>query len=74
MIRRARATLEVLESQHQHGQDQSDLFAPVEQDPAPAHQASSEALASDIRSLDLDALSPRQAWEWLVQCQEKLRP
>ena len=66
LVRQARATLEALEAQSQHGQAQVDLFAPPPAAPAAEPSGVERALAA----LDPDSLSPREALEALYRIKQ----
>ena len=66
MVNHARQALEALEAQQTQTRAQVDLFAPPPAAQAPATSAVESALAT----LDLDAMSPREALEALYTLQK----
>ncbi len=72
VIRLARQKLKELEQQSLQAQPQLDLFAPPA-DPEPAQTAAApHPVIEELDSLDIDALSPRQALDLLYRLKERL--
>jgi len=69
-VRQARATLEALEAQQRAGQAQVDLFAA----PAAPPAAPDSDVESALRTIEPDALTPREALEALYRLKGLLAP
>jgi len=70
LVRQARATLEALEAQQRAGQAQVDLFAT----PAAPPAAPDSDVESALRTIEPDALTPREALEALYRLKGLLAP